>query len=137
MDYALRDNGWLEEFRDKPNTWIYIAEAAGTIIGFSLLSITVKGDAEFRIAMHPDWTGRGLGRELTLATLETGFRHLKLARIHLIARKNNPRAAKLYRSVGFAVTGESVHSIQGKDIEFVDMFMTSEHFHDLMTEEGA
>jgi diamine N-acetyltransferase len=137
MDYALRDNGWLEEFRDRPNTVIYIAETAGTIIGFSLLSVIVEEDAEFRIAMHPDWTGRGLGRDVTLATLETGFRHLNLARVHLIVRKNNPRASKLYRSIGFAITGESVHTIQGNAIECIDMVMTRERFHDFTTEEIA
>ena len=69
MDYALRDNGWLDEFRNRTNTWIFAAELKKRVIGFSLLSVTANKNAEFRIALHPDWTGKGLGIDVTLATL--------------------------------------------------------------------
>lgn len=137
MDYALRNNGWLDEFRDRSNTWLYAVEMNSQIIGFTLLSITSAGDAEFRIGIHPDWTGRGLGKEATLATLKTGFRHLNLAMIHLIVRKNNPRASKLYNKIGFITTGQSVHTIQGKGIEFIDMNMSKGQFNNLKFEESA
>ncbi len=133
MDYALRDDGWLDEFRGRSNTWIYAVELNDQIIGFSLLSVTSDEDAEFRIALQPVWTGKGMGREVTLATLKTGFGQLSLAKIHLIVRKNNLPALKLYTSIGFVTTGESVHTIGGKDIEFIDMDMTRERFTDLKT----
>src|SRR5574341_2126841 len=66
MDYALRENGWLDEFRDRTRTWIYAVELNNRIIGFSLLSVTSEENAEFRIAIHPHRTGKGLGREVTL-----------------------------------------------------------------------
>jgi RimJ/RimL family protein N-acetyltransferase len=137
MDYALRENGWFDEFRGRAKTWLYAVESNNRLTGFSLLSITADKEAEFRIAIHPDWTGKGLGREVTLATLQTGFRQLNLARICLIVRKNNPRAAMLYKNIGFVTTGESVHAIQGKDIEFIDMNMTREQFDKLKFEEGV
>jgi RimJ/RimL family protein N-acetyltransferase len=136
MDYALRENGWLDEFRDRAKTWIYAATLNNRLIGFSLLSVTAERHAEFRIAIHPDWTSKGLGREVTLATLKRGFRHLNLARIHLIVRKNNPQALKLYESIGFVVTGESVHTIQGKNIEFIDMDMSKEQSNNFTSREG-
>ncbi len=129
MDYALRDNGWIDEFWNRPHTWFYVAEANKQVIGFSLLSITSGGQAEFRIAMHPNETGKGLGRQLTLATLNEGFRESNLKRIQLIVRKNNPRAAMLYKSVGFTKTGESIHTIQGKPVEFINMEMTKDKFN--------
>jgi diamine N-acetyltransferase len=137
MDYALRDNGWLDEFRDRSKTWIYAVELNNRVIGFSLLSITAGEDAEFRIAIHSGWTGKGLGREVTLATLKNGFGQLNVAKIHLIVRKNNPRASKLYKNIGFAATGESVHTIQGTRIEFIDMNITREQFNNLKMEESA
>lgn len=137
MDYALRENGWLDEFRDRSKTWIYAAISNDHVVGFSLLSVTTGEAAEFRIAIHPAWTGKGLGSEVTIATLQAGFRQLNLAEIHLIVRKNNPRASKLYKSIGFVSTGESVHSIQGKEIEFIDMNMTREQFSDLRIKESA
>ncbi len=131
MDYALRHNGWVDEFRDNQNTCIYAAVVGAQLRGFSLLSPVGDKEAEFRIAIHPDWTGKGLGREVTLATLKNGFGQLGLEKIHLIVRKNNSRAAKLYENIGFAVTGQSVHEIQGKRIEFVDMSMTNQQFEGL------
>ena len=59
-------------------------------------------EAEFRIAIHPDRTGKGLGKEVTLSTLKTGFGHLNLSKVHLIVRKNNPLALRLYQNIGIA-----------------------------------
>jgi diamine N-acetyltransferase len=124
MDYALRAGGWLDEFSGKPSTWMYAAEKDSELIGFSLLSSTGSGEAEFRIAVHPEKTGIGLGREITLATLRNGFGDLKLDRIHLVVRKNNDPAMKLYENLGFKKTGESTQQIQGKIIDFFDMDIT-------------
>jgi diamine N-acetyltransferase len=134
MDYALREHGWLDEFMSKPKTVIYTAGLNKQIIGFSLLSVTAEGEAEFRIAIHPHWIDKGLGREITLATLEAGFQQLSLDQIYLIVRKSNPLAQKLYESIGFVTTGESVHSILGECVEFNDMVMTKEKFSSVKAE---
>jgi nicotinamidase-related amidase/RimJ/RimL family protein N-acetyltransferase len=130
MDYALRAGGWLTEYSTKSNTWIYAAESDKQIVGFSLLSVTAKGEAEFRIAIHPHRTGLGFGRETTLATLRKGFGELNMDRIYLIVRKNNYAAMKLYEGLGFKKNGESTHSIQGKPIEFFDMDISKDIFRD-------
>ena len=136
MDYALREHGWLDGFMHRPRTSIYIAHSNKQTVGFSLLSITAEGVAEFRIAIHPHWTGKGLGRDVAFATLKAGFQQLNLDQIFLIVRKNNHRAAKLYERIGFVLTGESVHRIQEKYIDFNDMVMTKEIFKKLNAEEG-
>lgn len=51
IDYALREGGWLAEFRDRPDTWRYAAEQSGELVAFSLLSVTAAGEGEFRIAL--------------------------------------------------------------------------------------
>jgi diamine N-acetyltransferase len=128
MDYALRQGGWLDEYGNRSETWIYVAESDGRSVGFTLLSITAKGEAEFRIAIHPHWTGMGFGRQIALAILKIGFLKLKIARIYLIVRKNNYRAMELYERLGFRKTGESTHVIQGQPVEFFDMDVTIETF---------
>ncbi len=137
MDYAVRENGWLDEFRKRTDAWIFIAELNEQVVGFSLLAATSENEAEFRIAIRPHLTGKGLGRKVTLATLNVGFRQLNLDRIDLIVRKNNPRAARLYECIGFVKTGESVHIIQGKRIEFTNMVMTKEKFSNLKGGESS
>ncbi len=131
MDYALRENGWLDEFSNRPDTWIYIAEINKQIVGFSLINITADGDAEFRIAIHPHRIRTGLGRKIALSTLKNGFGELDLDIIRLIVRKTNHPARRLYESLGFAMIGESVHLIQGKQIEFIDMEITGRRFNNL------
>jgi len=42
MDYALRQGGWLDELRNRSDTWAYIAESNKQTVGFSLLSVTAK-----------------------------------------------------------------------------------------------
>lgn len=128
MNYALRQGGWLDEFRNRANTWAYVAESNKQAVGFSLLSVTAEGEAEFRIAIHPHRTGTGFGREVTLAILKIGFCELGMDRIYLIVRKNNHPAIKLYESLGFKKVGESIHTIQGQLVEFFDMDLANESF---------
>ena len=129
LDYALREKGWLDEFKNRPGTWIYAAEMnKKQIVGFSILLAGADGNAEFRIAIHPQRLRTGLGRKITLLTLRKGFDELNLDIIRLIVRETNFPAIKLYESLGFSTIGESIHSIQGKRIEFIDMEMTKQIF---------
>jgi diamine N-acetyltransferase len=135
IDYALREHGWLDEYRNKPDTWIFIAKVSRQAAGFCLLSSTATGEAEFRIAIHPRKTGMGLGRKVAMATLKKGFRELNLDKIYLIVRKNNLPAIRLYQNIGFKKFGESRHTIQGKQIECDHMALTKEEFMHLSIKE--
>ncbi len=128
MDYCLRDNGWLDEFADRPDAVTFAAEQDGQVIAFSLLNKTSAEKAEFRVALHPDRVGKGLGATVTAATLAAAFEEIGLERVFLIVRKSNPRAARLYDRIGFLRTGESVHTIQGTEIEFIDMELPRKAF---------
>lgn len=121
LDYALRSGGWLYEYRDRPETWIFAVEDTGDLIGFTILSKTGVNDAEFRIALRGDKTGVGLGSHITVLTLEKGFSDMGLGRIHLIVREKNPRAASVYRGLGFIETGTYAKSINGKEVVILAM----------------
>jgi nicotinamidase-related amidase len=77
--------------------------------------------AEFRIALHPDRLGRGLGRTIAILVLRHGFAEPGIDRIRLIVRKNNPRAERLYLSLGFVRTGECVEEVHGRPVPFFRM----------------
>jgi RimJ/RimL family protein N-acetyltransferase/catechol 2,3-dioxygenase-like lactoylglutathione lyase family enzyme len=128
LDYALRKDGWIAEFRDQPNAQVYVAERAGALIAFSILALTAKGEAEFRIALRADKAGQGLGRIITAKTLQIGFEEIGLQRIHLIVRKNNPRAIGLYQCLNFAPCGECQMIINNKPTDFLKMELLSKNY---------
>ena len=130
LDYALRDSGWIDEYQGKDSTRIYITEESGIAIGFTILSkdSATSRQAEFRIALNPDYLGQGFGKKLIRMALEKGFQELGLQRIYLIVRKNNPRARRLYENCGFLETGECRKEIQGIMVTLFEMALKKETF---------
>ena len=121
LDYAVRKDGWIDHHASHGNDRIYSALEGGEVIGFSIVHVADDGDAEFLVAIRGDALGRGLGRELTLATLQRCFVELGLAKVKLVVRKSNHRAQRLYCKVGFTYTGDCVLTINGEDTEFYKM----------------
>ncbi|MDA8429240.1 MAG: GNAT family protein [Geobacteraceae bacterium] len=125
MDYALRENGWLDEIRSNTDVSLYAATDGDELIGFSLLAKTGAGEAEFRIAVRADKIGQRLGETITTLTLRAGFEELELSRIHLIVRRNNSRGIRLYQRVGFTGCGECRKEIRGCLVDFLKMEITN------------
>jgi diamine N-acetyltransferase len=132
LDYALREAGWISEYLGKKGTKIYVAEESVALIGFTILSRDDaeggSGSAEFRIALHPDFLGRGVGRKIAGMTIKKGFEEFGLRRIYLIVRKSNPRAGKLYQHCGFRDTGECRKEVNGAVVDFLEMELLRENF---------
>lgn len=121
LDYALRPGGWLTEFFGQPNACLFAAELAGELIAFSLLAVDGNGAAEFRLALHPSWLGRSWGGRVATATLRLGLGEKGLRRVHLVVRRNNPRARALYRRLGFVECGECCLTVNGLPTDFYRM----------------
>ncbi|MHB8348514.1 MAG: GNAT family N-acetyltransferase [Acidiferrobacterales bacterium] len=127
LDYALRPNGWLNEFQDKPDAHCFVAEESGEPVAFTVLAATGDAQAEFRIALRADKIGSGLGMRLASETLAVGFGELELSRIHLVVRQNNPRAIRLYERLGFLRQGECCKTFNGKPVRFLVMDLQKDH----------
>ena len=121
LDYALRPGGWLDEFSGRPRTWLYAADQSGVLVAFALLAETDAGEAEFRIALHPEQGGRGLGGMVATHTLDRAFSEIGMRRVHLVVRKNNPRAIRLYQRLGFAHSGECRLVVNRQPVDFFRM----------------
>ncbi|HOX35514.1 MAG TPA: N-acetyltransferase [Methanoregulaceae archaeon] len=128
LEYAIRDGGWLDEYRTKSGTDIFIADDEGEILGFSLISRGPGGVAEFRIALHPRRLGQGIGKTVARLTLGHAFSDPGIRAVRLIVRKTNPRAQRLYEALQFKKTGECTEDIQGKPVEFFAMEIDREKF---------
>ncbi len=127
LDYAVRQNGWLQEFRDKPGAHCFVAEESGEPVALMILSQTGEAEAEFRIVLRADQIGSGLGMTLASETLAIGFGELELSRIHLVVRKNNSRAIHLYERLGFLGRGECCKTFNGKPVQCLVMDLEKDH----------
>ena len=121
LDYALRENGWLTQFPDGPLNHRYGAWVNSELVGFSILTQTSPGEAEFYIALHPGRTGQGLGKILTRLTLAKGFLELGFQRIHLKVRTWHTRGIRVYEQCGFQAVGEKELLINGEKDRFLLM----------------
>lgn len=116
LDYALREDGWLTEFHGKPRSRCDVALLGGDLIGFTMLLKTGEDEAEYRIALRADQLGRGHGMAITRTVLERAFAEMGLSRIHLVVRRTNSRARRLYEKLGFCAIGECVMDVQGQPV---------------------
>ncbi len=121
LDYALRQDGWIAEFQNKPGTCLYGAEQSGQLVALAILSMSAPGESEFRLAIHPEHTGKGLGKQVTRLVLAQGFHQNGLLRVHLLVRKNHLRAINLYQQMNFSFSGECSKCINHRATDFYMM----------------
>ncbi len=128
----LRKHGWLDSYCRAPNNCCYTARIEQLRVGFSLFINKGYGEAEFRIAVNPDFVGSGYGRKIIKKTLTIGFLEHKFKTISLIVRKNNPIAQRLYAKNWFKLCGETTENIQGQHIVFFIMNLCENNFDGLV-----
>jgi RimJ/RimL family protein N-acetyltransferase len=117
---------WVEFHRNAKDEVLYvITDGADTAIGHvGLYKIDPRiGMAEFAIVIGDKsrW-GKGLGRACTRFMIEYGFSQLNLRRIYLEVLETNPRAADLYRSLGFVDEGR-LRQAQFKSNRYLDVIV--------------
>lgn len=82
-----------------------VAETPQGLAGYQLSTGGVKGVHLARLAVRPDFQGRGLGSALVTDLL----RHVRTrgrARVTVNTQSDNPASQALYRRLGFVFTGE-------------------------------
>lgn len=96
---AIRRESWFDL------GGIVVAEHGGRVVGFCWTKAHDDGDGEiYRIAVHPDQHGSGIGRRLAAAGFETVARRAGSTRGTLWVDEANVAAVGLYRSLGLETT---------------------------------
>ncbi|MCL4466677.1 MAG: GNAT family N-acetyltransferase [Chloroflexi bacterium] len=86
-----------------PGVEAHVALDGPSVVGYTGFTITGQQGHLDRLAVHPDYQGRGLGSDLVLYTLAR-MQQRRVDRVALTTQVDNFRSAGLYRSLGFIRT---------------------------------
>jgi diamine N-acetyltransferase len=110
---------WFHEYSERDNDFVFIIEEIKDLqkpIGqVSIYNIDWdEKSAEFgRLLIgEDDAIGRGLACAASKIILEIGQRHLGIAKYHLLVKKNNYAAIKLYKNLGFETLADNYDSVR-------------------------
>ena len=63
--------------------------------------------SELSIVVHPDWQGKGIGKEILISFLqEVKTNKPEIFRVELIDRENNTKAINFYQIIGLQIEGK-------------------------------
>lgn len=79
---------------------IVVAEDEGELVGALIGTIEKNHGCYFRIAVHPDYRRKGIGRSL-VAALEHRFQARKVSGIFVAVDEHNSFALPLYEAMGY------------------------------------
>lgn len=94
---------WLSGLIEDPNNTHFILRTEIEVMGHAALVYypCEPRKEEIIIFVHQDYQHQGWGRKLFLAAMHWACRRLKLRQVWLTVEWDNPRAWRLYRSIGF------------------------------------
>lgn len=96
----------LETFRScfKVGYHCWIAERASVVVGYGIMTIGAGESHVLNVCVSPDFQGKGYGRVIFNRIIEEARRY-KVETMFLEVRPSNPKAIRLYRSLGFNEIG--------------------------------
>ena len=106
--------GEIAEELDKPLARVWVAEVDGRLAAFGIQWFVV-GEAQLaNIAVHPNFRGRGLGKQMMIRLLEDA-RAEGMEKMTLEVRTGNTAAHDLYLKLGFVETCRRPHFYEDQD----------------------
>ena len=100
----------------------YVAvEGDGALIGFFQYKRIDHTTLDIGLGLHPDWTGRGVGRRFLEAGLDYARRRFEPEQFTLSVASFNRRAITVYERAGFVTARVFNHRTSGREWEFIAM----------------
>jgi ribosomal-protein-alanine N-acetyltransferase len=114
------DAALLLDSKGRKGRFFSVRDEQGELVGF--FEFQQKGkDVVIGLGLHPDLTGRGLGREFLESGMVFAQRRFKPERFRLSVASFNKRAIKVYERAGFNMTRAFDHETNGGVYRFIEM----------------
>lgn len=85
--------------------WIFVAYDGVIRVGYSQIYDIRDDQLEVGFVIHPDFQGKGFGKEIVIATINKALELFSNRKIILYVKRDNQRAIHIYRSIGFECVG--------------------------------
>jgi RimJ/RimL family protein N-acetyltransferase len=76
---------------------------------------------ELGVSVHPEYQGRGIGRQLIAALMQWAQNNTTIEKVFLNVFATNQKAIGLYKKLGFMEEGRFVRAIKQPDGEYIDV----------------
>ncbi len=86
------------------SNFVTVAEVEGQIVGYQLSTPSSSGAHLARLAVRPEWQGRGIGSALVVHVIEH-YRKLGAREITINTQDSNAASIRVYQRLGFTLTG--------------------------------
>lgn len=103
QDYTQHLN-YISKVQGKTK-WLFVAFSDANCVGYGQVYDVTDSHLEVGFVIHPDYQGKGFGKEIVKATIARALELFPNRKVVLYVRKDNDRAVHIYRKLGFVDMG--------------------------------
>lgn len=105
--YPFSEKQWRDQFPPSSNNSSLVFKIGNQIIGHIALLANPDDIYLCYVILHPDFRGQGLAEKMIFEAEMFCRLNYPYDELHLNVEKNNPRAIKLYKRMGYKVCDET------------------------------
>ena len=119
------ETAWINNINQSLSSLLLVAELDKQIVGMLFFIPNEKRKnshtGEFGVSVHPQFQGRGIGRQLINTLLNWAKSNSAIEKVYLKVFSTNQTAIELYRDLGFIEEGRHIKAVKQLNGEYVDV----------------
>lgn len=121
---------WIESFRNNESKFALVAVHDQEVVALLDFSTSnrerLKHSGAFGVSVLPEFQNNGIARTLIEFLLEWANHNSQIEKVILKVGSNNPKAIRLYKSLGFIEEGRMIKEIKLEDGTYVDTIVMAQ-----------
>lgn len=121
---------WIESFRNNESKFALVAVHDDEVIALLDFSTSnrerLKHGGAFGVSVLPEFQNNGIARTMIEILLEWAKRNPLIEKVILKVSSNNPKAIRLYQSLGFKEEGRMIKEIKLEDGTYIDTIVMAQ-----------